>query len=330
MLRPYCMALMGLFCFSLLSAQSSSNASPYVEVLHPKYSQLLRVVNTPELQSEGWYNLRAPKFWQRAMQMGADSSLVNVAWTREILMEVSTKRWDKLGYSAQKRFLIETRALNRLPKTTRIYVTSGKRDFYQIEKVLPQISASIPVFEQESVSPWYAQAILLIESPGTLRASPAGAYGPFQLMPAVARQHGLRVNSRIDDRANLPKAAAGAARLIKKVCIPETKRLLARYRIPYDEEETWFKLLVLHAYHAGAGNVAKAFTVLKPRQGGMKLIKQLWNARKGGYQNASQNYSQVALAAMLELQRVVDTQCLTLEKLAQGREGLPWYVDAEE
>jgi len=36
--------------------------------------------------------------------------------------------------------------------------------------------------------------------------------------------------------------------------------------------------------------------------GNMNLIKQLWLTNAGGFQNASQNYSQVALASLFELE----------------------------
>ncbi len=50
------------------------------------------------------------------------------------------------------------------------------------------------------VDPWYAQSILLIESPGQMKKSISGAYGAFQLMPGVARAQGLIVNKTLDER----------------------------------------------------------------------------------------------------------------------------------
>ncbi len=42
------------------------------------------------------------------------------------------------------------------------------------------ISRGIEQFIINDTDPWYAQAILMIESPGKLAYSNAGAYGPFQ------------------------------------------------------------------------------------------------------------------------------------------------------
>jgi len=60
-------------------------------------------------------------------------------------------------------------------------------------------------------------------------------------------------------------------------------------------------MLVLHTYHAGAGNVMAALNKLQPTEGGMQLLQQLWQTEAGGFRNASQNYSQIALAANLRL-----------------------------
>ena len=64
----------------------------------------------------------------------------------------------------------------------------------------------IKVFESSGVDPWYAQAILLIESPGQMKKSRDGAYGPFQLMPKVARAQGLTVNRYTDEREDFDRA----------------------------------------------------------------------------------------------------------------------------
>jgi len=69
----------------------------------------------------------------------------------------------------------------------------------------------------------------------------------------------------------------------------------------YDEQELWFRLLVMHIYHAGAYNVQKAVYSFCPAQGNMDLIYTLWKTQAGKFKSASQNYSQLVLAAMLEM-----------------------------
>jgi tetratricopeptide (TPR) repeat protein len=67
----------------------------------------------------------------------------------------------------------------------------------------------------------------------------------------------------------------------------------------------WFRLLVLHAYHAGAGNVAGVIRKINPCEGGMQLIQTVWQTTYGGFKNASQNYSQLALAAFCNFDQMV-------------------------
>jgi hypothetical protein len=189
--------------------------------------------------------------------------------------------------------------INQIEK---VFVTTGKNDFYKFKEVYPSLSKGVAAFEKFGVDPWYAQAILLIESPGQLKKSVSGAYGAFQLMPDVARAQGLTVNATVDERKDFERCAYGSARLLSKVCIPEARKILNKHNLTYNESDLWFRLFVLHVYHAGAGNVAKALNVMQPQVGNIAMIKQLWNTNAGGFQNCSQNYSQVAIASLFELE----------------------------
>jgi tetratricopeptide (TPR) repeat protein len=62
---------------------------------------------------------------------------------------------------------------------------------------------------------------------------------------------------------------------------------------------------VLHAYHAGAGNLRGVILKINPCYGGIDLIQQVWKTTYRGFQNASQNYSQLALAAFCEFDNLV-------------------------
>jgi hypothetical protein len=118
----------------------------------------------------------------------------------------------------------------------------------------------------------------------------------------VARLFGLKVNKEVDERADFEKSAFAASSLIKKVCIPKARKMLDSLEIKnYSEDELWFKLLVMHTYHAGAYNVQKALFTFMPKEGNMNLIYNLWQAQTSHFKSASQNYSQLILAAMLEM-----------------------------
>jgi hypothetical protein len=57
----------------------------------------------------------------------------------------------------------------------------------------------------------------------------------------------------------------------------------------------------MHSYHAGAGNVKKALFAFRPTEGNLNLIYTLWHTETNHFKSASQNYSQLVLAAMLEV-----------------------------
>ena len=75
----------------------------------------------------------------------------------------------------------------------------------------------------------------------TSATSWVGAAGPWQFMPATARQYGLVVNGYVDERRDYIKSTHAAARY-----------LLNSYKVYHD----W--LLVLASYNGGLGNVNKA------------------------------------------------------------------------
>jgi soluble lytic murein transglycosylase-like protein len=100
-----------------------------------------------------------------------------------------------------------------------------------------------------------AIGIGLLENGGSDTAkSPAGALGVFQLMPGTARNLGLTVNSKVDDRRNPEKN------------IDAGMRYLA---MNYERFGDWG--LSTWAYHAGEGNVTKALKIYAKANHGINL-----------------------------------------------------------
>jgi hypothetical protein len=262
-------------------------------------------VKDVQLYSQKWHELPQPQFWRRIMKLPADHCLVNVANTRQILTEIPGNYYMKKNRYGRDAFKDSIKVAHSLPNNAPIYITSGKSHYYKLENTLEAIPTAVNIFKSLDTDPWYAQAILLIESPNKLQKSPTGAYGPFQLMRGIARMYGLEVNRYKDDRRYLDKSSTAAAKFIKTVCIPETEKILHKWNIDYQQQDLWFRLLVLHVYHAGAGNVNSAVSVMQPKEGGQEFIKTLWQTESRGFRNASQNYSQIALAALLELDQLL-------------------------
>lgn len=80
----------------------------------------------------------------------------------------------------------------------------------------------------------------LVESGFKFGTSPKGAEGYWQFMPNTARNHGLRVNSRVDERHNIEKSTVAAAKYLKSL---------------YREFGSW--TLAAAAYNIGEGGLRK-------------------------------------------------------------------------
>jgi hypothetical protein len=285
-------------------------SSDQAEIIFGNHQGL--VMHGEDLYKENWSDLPQALFWKKIMELSPDSLILNVARTRQILRKVSIANWNRLTEDQKAALRSEMRENYMLPEDETIYATTGKNDFYRFTDVIPTISKGIEIFEENGVDPWYAQAILLIESPGQLRKSKTGAYGPFQLMPGVARAQGLTVNKYADERESFDRSAYGASRLMRRVCIPEAKKILNEHGLSYAENEMWFRLFVMHVYHAGAGNVRAVINKIDPTEGGQSLIKSMWLNKAAGFGNNSQNYTQLALAAQLKMYEIVKDESLQL------------------
>jgi hypothetical protein len=263
------------------------------------------LVSLDNLFQENWHLLPQPIFWKDIMFLSPDSCLINIAKNRQVLLRMSIHEWNKQSETAKLQFKDSLRKSYSLDQTEKINVTTGKNDFYKFNVVYPTIPRGVEVFRENNVDPWYAQVILMIESPGQLKKSISGAYGAFQLMPGVARNHGLTVNEKIDEREDFDKSAKAASHLIATVCIPEAKKILNTHHITYSEEDLWFRLFVLHVYHAGAINVRAVVNKIAPENGGQQLICTMWQTQAGNFGNNSQNYTQLALASQLVLSDLI-------------------------
>lgn len=246
--------------------------------------------------------LQNVKFWRAIMNLHQDTALLCFVDSRDIIGKVCLKDWNSKDDAWKKCFKDSIKLSRNADTASRILITAGKKFFYDFDKASINFQKGIHCFIENGVDPWFAQAILLIESPNKLQKSNVGAYGSFQLMKDVARMYGLKVNKQIDERAIFERSAYAASSLLKNICIPNTLKMLDSLKIcNVNQDELWFKLLVMHTYHAGSGNVHKALFSIAPSEGSMDIIYTLWKTNVGAFKIQSQNYSQLVLAAMLEM-----------------------------
>ncbi len=272
----------------------------------PKIAETNNTASAKEIHDLGLAQIPQVVFWRKIMNLHKDSCLVNVHVNRTILATWHGQTWYGYDQAVKGKILDSFKKINNIADSPRIVGTMGKSFFYDFENIAPKIPLGMKAFEDNGVDGWYAKAILLIESPNQLQKSTAGAYGPFQLMKGVARNYGLLINKKVDERANFDRSAYAASQLIKTICIPYTKQMLDAKGITYNEKDLWFRLLVMHVYNAGAGNVKPALDAIPNPTPGIGLIQQLWITSVGRFQTASQNYSQLILAAFLEYEQRIE------------------------
>ncbi|REJ81186.1 MAG: hypothetical protein DWQ44_11835 [Bacteroidetes bacterium] len=294
--------------FSLKDIHASAGTFQLVNktVISWNDTSRMQFLHDPTVYSEGWDTLAHSKFWKEIMCLSSDTFVLNIAYCRKPIEKMHRATWMNLTEDQKLVYKDSLSFVHCIDSSKMIYVTGGKGEFYEVKKVLPEIGRAIRIFEDNNCDPWYAQTILLIESPGKNRnKSSAGALGPFQLMPAVARKYGLIVNKTIDQRTDLDKSAKAASRLINGACVPGIKNILNEKGIQYRESDLWFRLLVLHAYHAGVGNVRCVLNTLNPTEGGIGLFMNIWQTTCGSFKNESQNYSQIALGAITRMEELI-------------------------
>lgn len=320
-MRRFLLGMSLFFGATAIYGQSDNWDDELVWVNNPELYGI--IVSTNKIVEDKWAETPQTMFWAAIMRLSPDSCLINIASTRQVIEKKSLADWHKQTEIQKDKYRDSVRLAHGTDSIERIFVTTGKNDFYRFKEVYPSLTKGILAFEENNVDPWYAQSILLIESPAQIKKSVAGAYGPFQLMPGVARAYGLTVNKSVDERVNFDRAAYAASSLIKKSCIPSAKQILNDYQYSYNEEDLWFRLFVLHIYHAGAGNVRAVVDKIGNLSSGNELIRQMWTTTAAKFGNNSQNYSQLALAAHYIIHEMTSESCVGIfECEGEGEEGV--------
>ena len=186
-----------IFYFILLLTLNST-AQNIIDVYCFDDSCSHQMIDPEMLVVERWDTLAQSKFWKTIITTTKDTCVINIASTRQILDYIHKDKWFEQTEKEKKAFKDSVIDYYCLDTNTRLYITTGKKEFYQIEQVIHSLETAINIFQENNVDPWFAQSILLIESPAKLKYSSVGAFGPFQIMKRVARDMGLTVNKYVD------------------------------------------------------------------------------------------------------------------------------------
>lgn len=289
---------------------------PAAEVPHDKNMPAslagVAYLRVPVVCDEGWDTLPEIRFWRRIVSLNKDSVVANVYANRQLLCNFSKDYIDSLeGAGKLEVFRENLRKEYNLPAGTRVMFTSGRRWFYNFLPVQSKIERGMQIFDSLGVDPFYAQTVLLIESPSspTLKSF-AGAYGHFQIMPFNARKYGLRMDQYVDERSNFDRSAYVSAMLFKETFIPYAKQWCQQFGFRCNENALWFKLLVMHCYNAGPWGVRSAMQIVPNSYQENELIKKLWHTTAKWFPSEAQNYSQLSLACYLEFEQQLHQQKL--------------------
>src|SRR6185503_14007088 len=107
----------------------------------------LSFLHDPSLYSEGWDTLGQTKFWREVINLTSDTCIINVASCRQSLQKVCRGDWMQLSEEEKKYIKDSLTCVNNMGDDCMLYVTAGKGEFYELKKMLPDISKSILVFE---------------------------------------------------------------------------------------------------------------------------------------------------------------------------------------
>ncbi len=121
------------------------------------------------------------------------------------------------------------------------FMTNNRKDVEQIRSNGKKAVAIIDRILAQNDLPSQLKYLAMIESEFKSSAvSGVGAVGPWQLMATTARDLGLKVNAKLDERRNYVKSTRAAAVYLKEL---------------YGQLGDW--LLVIAAYNSGYGTVAR-------------------------------------------------------------------------
>jgi hypothetical protein len=137
---------------SLLSSTNGQKALryPFVKktIVGMKDTSNMVFIRDTTLYSDGWDTLPQTKFWRDVISLTCDSCIINVAYCRKPVNKINRLIWMNQSEPEKLTFKDSVCRVSGLDTATNLYVTAGKGEFYEVKKVLPDISKAIRVFEK--------------------------------------------------------------------------------------------------------------------------------------------------------------------------------------
>jgi len=197
----------------------------------------------------------------------AKSSSEENKTTSKSTIPTTTKITKPLSLMAQLNFAEETLPLGdaRVERKMKMILAAFNYSHLQTNRLHRKAAEWFPVIEPILAAygiPEDFKYIPLIESGLQEGTSHKGASGFWQFMPGTARNYGLRVSSKVDERKNLRKSTIAAAKYIKEL---------------YGIFDSW--TLVAAAYNVGDNHMRKQID----RQNQDNYFKMKLNRETGGY-----------------------------------------------
>ncbi|HQV00136.1 MAG TPA: hypothetical protein PLO59_03195, partial [Bacteroidia bacterium] len=100
---------------------------------------IMHFVNNAALFNEGWDTLGQAKFWKQIIHLNPDSSIINVAQTRQTIETISAQKWMQQTEDEKTLAKAWVCQMNNLDSGTCLYVSIGRKDFFEHRKSLATI-----------------------------------------------------------------------------------------------------------------------------------------------------------------------------------------------
>jgi len=190
-----------------------------------------------------------------------DTTTTTINYAAKVEEEAPTFSLSQLEFAEETLPIGDRRIDTKMKKV----LASFSYEHLQTKRLHRKAEAWFPIIEPILVAygiPNDFKYVPLVESGLQGGTSPKGAAGFWQFMPGTARNYGLKVNSRIDERKNLRKSTIAACKYIKEL---------------YGIFDSW--TLVAAAYNVGDVHMRKQIN----RQNQDNYFKLKLNRETGGY-----------------------------------------------